>query len=129
MGHSDSDRFTQTKFQNCISLFLGKKTTRIQKKEGFIQTQVLPFLIGAPAILVQVWVVLWHPKGHQNRLFSKWQVVGIFSTSNFGTHLGVSEPKGVLEMNKVGTQTPLVVPRDFDAILGLLSVGTIRAML
>ena len=41
--------------------------------------------IGAPAILVPVWVVLWHPKEYQNRWFSKWQVLGTLKTRNFGT--------------------------------------------
>ena len=39
---------------------------------------------GAPAILVPVWVVLWHPKGYQNRWFSEWHDLGTFKTRNFG---------------------------------------------
>ena len=34
-----------------------------------------------------VWVVLWHPKGYQNRWLLKWQVLGIFKISNFGHQL------------------------------------------
>ena len=39
---------------------------------------------GAPPIWVLVWVVLWHPKGYQNRWFSKWQVLGTCKARNFG---------------------------------------------
>ena len=56
-------------FQNCKLLGLGTINTRN---------------FGAPAILVPVWVVLWHPKGYQNRWFSKWQVLGTFRICNFG---------------------------------------------
>ena len=42
---------------------------------------------GARAILVPVWVVLWHPKGYQNRWFSKWQVQGTFETRKFGSQV------------------------------------------
>ena len=38
---------------------------------------------GAPAILVHIWAVLWHPKGYQNRWFSESHVLGIFKTSQF----------------------------------------------
>ena len=50
---------------------------------------------GAPAILVPVWVVLWHQTdGFQNRKFSGLSKLAIklfWCTSNFGTRLGVSE--------------------------------------
>ena len=38
LGHSDLDRFTRTKVQNCISCFWREKAPEFTKKEGFIRT-------------------------------------------------------------------------------------------
>ena len=59
---------------------------RVSKPTGF-KSQVLGTVqtrnCGAPEILVPVWVVFWHPKGCQNRWFSKWPVLGTFKARSF----------------------------------------------
>ena len=54
-----------------------------QKKQRKFTDKLLQGAQGQ-AILVQVWEVLWHPKGYQNQWMSKWQVLVTFKTRNFG---------------------------------------------